>query len=975
MNNFKQILLLLAGLMLGTAVSGQITIDQSMTPEELVQDVLLGEGVSVSNITFNGQPGNVLNTQIGRFTGPSNFVDFNDGIIMASGDVILAEGGFGGIVDPNVTGDPDLFALANEGGTNFSVNNNAILEFDFVPTGDSLEIRFVFMSIEYPGYTCSSFNDPFGFFISGPGINGPYTDNAENIALIPNSNTPIAVNTINSGVPSGFNDAQNCLDANPNFVADSQYFVSNDPIAPDDIQYPGMTVTITAYAEVECGETYHIKLAIADASDSALDSGVIIEAASFQSNLFIDADLDIPVGVNDSTLYDGCGQAFLTFTRPGDTTLVETVFLEYSGDAINGVHYTELPDSIVFQENQSSVTFPLSVPPGADISGPLQAIITITNIASECSGDVLTNEFDFWVNTVDPLQATFEDYSVDDCGEEITIGPTPSDGYGIYTFQWDTGDTEPEITVAPEVTTTYTVTVGDTCGLEPVTGDITVTVPVYPDVTVEAGDDITINSCLEIAELQGEIAGGNGVYSNQWLNGNDVIGETLELDYTPPGGVSTIYFVGSDACGNTATDSLTITVPPVEVFIDAGPPLVLEHCFDSVLVDAAIEGGIPGDYTYDWWSAATGGLGSGPESSLWYNTQLESYIVVQVTDICGNQAIDSTLVTVAPLEVTVDAGPDQTINSCLTVVDLLGTAEGGYGEYSPVWTQYDTLIWGDAFDLSINPNGTTSYQLTVTDECGNIGQDEITIVEDIPELVLAMNPDTIVCNGGIATLTAAVEGGVPPYDYTWQGNTMNAPEVNVQAYESQNYSVVVTDQCDGLVSGSTNVIVSYVNAVFDIFYGDFYAIELNNRSTPGDYFWTFGDGQTSNEVSPMHAYGDVLEYEVTLEVTDSLGCQDTFTLVSIPEGELYVPSAFTPNEDGINDLFDVKGFNIVNFEMVILNRFGEEVFRTTSMDEKWNGVSPAGEHYAQNEVYLYTITAEGMRGKKIEKQGTVTVIR
>src|SRR5690606_25099984 len=122
-------------------------------------------------------------------------------------------------------------------------------------------------------------------------------------------------------------------------------------------------------AEVICGETYHIKLAIADASDSSLDSGVIIEAASFQSNLFINADLEIPVGVNDSTLYDGCGQAFLTFNRPGDTTIVETIFLEYSGDAVNGVHYTELPDSIVFEENQSSVTFQLTVPPSADVTG------------------------------------------------------------------------------------------------------------------------------------------------------------------------------------------------------------------------------------------------------------------------------------------------------------------------------------------------------------------------------------------------------------------------------------------------------------------------------------------------------------------------------------------------------------------------------------------------------------------------------
>lgn len=964
-----RLIILLSALIFSINLFGQVTVDQTMTPEQLVQEVLLGEGITAMNVTFNGQPGNILNNQIGRYNGPSNFVDFDDGIVMAGGDVIQLEGGFGA-PDFNVTGDPDLGVIASP----FSVNNCAILEFDFIPTGDSLEIRFVFMSNEYPSFTCSSYNDPFGFFISGPGIDGggTFSNNAENIALIPNSDTFIGVNTINSGVPA---NSPNCLDVNPNYMEDSQYFVANNPPIEGDVQFPGMTVTITAYAEVICGETYHIKLGIADASDTALDSGVIIEAASFQSNLNINASLEIPVGVNDSTLYDGCGQAFLTFERPGDSSIVETIFLEYSGEAENGVHYSLLPDSVVFEENQTTVTFPLTVPPGADVTGMMEAIITITNIASECSGDVLTSEFSFWVGTVDPLEVEFEDYTIDDCGDEITIAPSPSNGYGVYTFDWSTGDTESEITVSPAVTTTYTVTVGDTCGMAPVTGDITVNVPEYPGVVVDAGDDITINTCLETAELSGTINGGNGVYTFEWYNGNQLIGETQDLDYSPPGGTSTIYFVGSDACDNTAIDSLTISVPPVEIFVDAGPPLVLEHCFDSVLVDAEVSGGVPGEVTYNWWAATTGGLGSGPESSIWFNTPIESYIVVEVTDVCGNQNIDSTLVTVTPLEVIAEAGPDQTVQSCLTFVDLAGSATGGYGDYSPVWTQYDSIIHSNEFDLNINPNGTSTYTLTVEDECGNVGSDALTVFYDIPELTISMSPDTLVCNGGTANLSAVVEGGVPPYEYDWSTSTLNGPEITVQTYETQNYEVAVSDQCNGFITGSTNVIVSQVNAVFDIFYGDFFEIELNNRSTPGEYFWEFGDGNTSTETSPEHEYSGIDEYLVTLEVTDSLGCQDTFTLAAVPEGELYIPNAFTPNEDGVNDLLDIKGFNIATFEMTIVNRFGQVVFRTGNMDEKWNGSDPNNDHYSQNEVYIYSIKATTTRDKLIEKQGRITVIR
>lgn len=275
--------LLVAGSLWSTPVFAQINIDQSLTPEELVQDYLVGSGVSVSNVTFNGLPGDVLNTQLGLFSGQSQFIEFDEGIAMGTSSVVFLEGGFDGMVDPNIVGDPDLYALVNVGGTGFSVNNCAILEFDFVPNFEFLTVGYVFGSDEYPGYTCSSFNDAFGFFLSGPGISGPFSNDAVNIAVIPNTQIPVGINTVNSGEPSGFNSPENCLNANPNFVQDSIYFVENHPTLPDDIQIPGMTVNLYANYILQAGQTYHIKLAIADASDSALDSGVILEGTSFSA--------------------------------------------------------------------------------------------------------------------------------------------------------------------------------------------------------------------------------------------------------------------------------------------------------------------------------------------------------------------------------------------------------------------------------------------------------------------------------------------------------------------------------------------------------------------------------------------------------------------------------------------------------------------------------------------------------------------
>jgi gliding motility-associated-like protein len=949
----------------------QVQVDMTMTPNQLVQDVLLGTGVSVSNITFNGLPGNTTNIQIGKYIGPSNFIDFTEGIIMVSGTVAQVTGGFGGVLNPNITGDNDLWMLANAGGTNYSVNNCAILEFDFVPNGDSLVVKYVFTSQEYPSYTCSSFNDPFGFFLSGPGINGPFSNNSINIATIPGTNTPIAVNTVNSGVPSGWNSPASCLQANPNFVADSQYFVNNSPMMPGDVQFPGMTVTLTAFANVVCGQQYHIKLAIADASDGALDSGVFLEAASFQSNLFIDASLDVIVGQNDSTIYEGCGLANLVFTRPGDPSLEEVVYLEISGTATNGVDYTLLPDSIIFPPGVQTISFQIQAPEDNITEGPEQVIIQLTNIASYCGGQELTSYFNFWISEADPFVSTFADLVATDCAQEFTIAPNPTGGYGQYTYEWSTGETTPSITVAPGVTTTYNIIVGDTCGLDPVAGSITITVPVYPGVTVDAGADIYINSCLELANLSGTITGGNGVYTYEWYNGNQLIGQTQSLQYAPPG-TTTLTLVGSDACGHTDSDQITIHVPPVPISVDAGPDQILAHCFDSVMVAATITGGVPGVFTYSWYSAGSGGLSTA--SSFWYGTQQAGYLVVEVLDICNNWAIDSAYVAIAPLDVVTDAGPDLTVTSCLETVDLLGTATGGYEPYVVSWTQ-DSLIWGTNYALNHHPAGPTILTFTATDQCGNTNSSNVIIFYELPEMSLEITPNQILCAGETTQIEAFVEGGVAPYVFNWSSSTYNSSQITVQPFTTSQYSVQVADACGSVLQANTAILVSHVDAIFDVNYLDFYSVQLTNRSSPGNYYWDFGDGTNSTETSPYHEYLNLEDYTITLTVTDQYGCMATTSFDVYPYPDIFIPSSFTPNNDGTNDLFEVKGHNIVSFEMSIMNRWGELIFRTWSMDDKWNGADPSGKYYAQNEVYVYTVKAQGKRGEQIEKTGSITVFR
>ena len=144
----------------------------------------------------------------------------------------------------------------------------------FIPSGNSLEFSYVFASEEYNEYVCSQFNDVFGFFVNG----GEYSN--ENIALIPGTDPPIpvSINNVNNGTVGSNGEAGNCSDLQ---LANSAFYVDNAD--GTNIEYDGYTTTLTAVIAVVPGTEYTIKLAIADAGDGALDSGVFLEGESFIS--------------------------------------------------------------------------------------------------------------------------------------------------------------------------------------------------------------------------------------------------------------------------------------------------------------------------------------------------------------------------------------------------------------------------------------------------------------------------------------------------------------------------------------------------------------------------------------------------------------------------------------------------------------------------------------------------------------------
>ena len=286
---------LIFAMILTTGLSAQITADNTIPIDSLVNEIFnTGTFVEVSNVTFNGIPADdtLTNVQIGLFgNGFSDGLPVDSGFAMTTGNMenLFTNSFEGGPITNSLTDDPDIVAISG-----FNANDCAILEFDVLNLADALAFNFTFASAEYQAYTCAVFNDAFGLFISGPGISGPFENDAINIALIPDSEIPIGVNSVNGGEPTGVGEAANCEAANPNWIEDSQYFIENYNNSISNVVFNGFTVNIEAFVEVDQNETYHLKFAICDASDGALDSGIILEANSFEGKFLSVFDQDRP---------------------------------------------------------------------------------------------------------------------------------------------------------------------------------------------------------------------------------------------------------------------------------------------------------------------------------------------------------------------------------------------------------------------------------------------------------------------------------------------------------------------------------------------------------------------------------------------------------------------------------------------------------------------------------------------------------
>lgn len=527
----------------------------------LVQNILLGQGVTVSNITYTGDPAAIGFFQNGLTTNPTIGID--SGLIICSGPITVAPGPTNtnpaAGADNGQPGDVDLSTIVNPNMT----FNAAILEFDFITYADTVKFDFVFASEEYPEYTCCSVNDVFGFFISGPGINGPYTNNAENIALIPNTTTPIQINTVNGPyAPVSYCDATApCCGGYPQFYVDNSGW-TNPPtnLSPTSVEYDGFTTVLTAISPVQCGQVYHIKIAISDVGDGIFDSGVFLKAGSFSaSGILVDANISYG-GPNDSTLFEGCGTACLLLTRSGDLSSADTVALTIGGQAVNGVDYTpSLPSQVIFQPGDDTIQICITALNENVLEGLELVSITATSntICTQSNSAVL----EFYVGDYTPLNLAASSDTTICPNTQLFLNAQASGGVQPYSYSWSTGSNNQTIIVTPTANTSYTVTVTDSCNSPVQTQIINVIVAptgpaiTTPDYTVCEGEQITINMV---------VSGGAPSFSCNWttISGNDTIPQTVcnsSYSYTPTSNGTFLVSI-TDGCSRTDVDTISVVI-------------------------------------------------------------------------------------------------------------------------------------------------------------------------------------------------------------------------------------------------------------------------------------------------------------------------------------------------------------------------------------------------------------------------------
>lgn len=846
----------------------------SQTTNQYVAN-LVGPGITYSNVTFTGSTNAIRAFSNGNTTN----LGLTSGVVMSTGTLT-------GTGTQSLSGPASNF-LSNSNGTpgNSQLNSIAgastydciILEFDFVPVSNQLNVEFVFGSEEYNEFVNAGFNDAFAFFISGPGITGQ-----QNIALVPNTTFPVTIDNINNGNWFGcsWGPCFNCA-----------YYIDN--CTGTTLAMDGFTTVLTATRTVIPCSTYHIRLMLADGGDAVYDSWVFIKQDGFYAAGATGTTVTTTTLIPGGIAYEGCGnnQNYFTFTLPAPAATNTTINFTIGGTATNGVDYQAITNSITIPAGQTSAN--LYINAVADGIAEGNETVTLTVPVNACSSQTYT----MTIADPVPLSVSVPPNFTYCAGSPtaVSMTATPTGGLGTITYSWNNGAGSGQtVNVSPAVTTTYTVTATDACG-STATAQTTVTVNPAPTssftlpATGCAGQPVTITYTGNAPA---------GATYNWNFGGGTVQSGSGQGPYTvtfPTTGTFTVTLtVTHNGCTSSPTSqSITINNGFTSTF--TAPANLCAGETATIIYT----GNAPANATYNWnfgSGTVVSGSGQGP-----YQVQFNTPGVANVTLSVSSGNCSSTPTTVP---ITVNQIPTSTFTATSPVCvgqpsTITYTGNGGSasvynwnfsgGTANPGWGMGPHQVtWNTpgtyTITLSTNLNGCISPPTSVTVD-----------VINAPTSTFSISPSPP-CAGQNVTITYT-GNAAPSATYSWNfgggvlvSGSGQGPYV-VNFPNAQNYTVSLQVNQNGCISPTTSQAVSVSQPPTSTFttsspvcLGQSVTVTYTGNAPPGaTYNWNFGPGTVvsgSGQGPYQVNFNTTGTFPISLTVNNN-GCQSNPTTQNV----------------------------------------------------------------------------------------------
>lgn len=546
--------------------------------------------------------------------------------------------------------------------------------------------------------------------------------------------------------------------------------------------------------------------------------------------------------------------------------------------------------------------------------------------------------FSTWVSSVFPISPAQLQFSINNVplGTPFVAPPTTGVWQQFYTV-WNSGSSTSALLSILNLNPTAQ---GNDFGLDdisfqectlcPATATITITEPT----TLTSAGSSTDPLCNGNSDgtAIATPSGGTPGYTYVWNNG-----QSSQTATGLTAGSYSVTVIDQNGCSSQNTYSLT---QPALLTASVTSTNILCNG-DSSTASAIAAGGSPG-YTYQW--------SHGPTSASVSGLIAANYSVI-VTDLNGCANTQTLSITAPPL-----------LTSSLTQSAILcngGTANAGINTSGG--TPGYTYSWSNGQTTSaIAGISAGNYSVSITDSNGCTNTHTLSVTEPAPLILSSACSDSI-CEGDSTLISVTPNGGTPVYTYVWLPVPQSGSAFSVSPNSTTVYSVTVTDAngCVSAMQTCTVAVLPEPNALFDTIsngqYGSIYS--FNDNSTGGtSWYWDFGDGNTSNEQNPIHTFPGAGTYTVTQVVYNQFGCPDTFQITVDFEEGIIIPNVFTPDGDGVNDVWFIASSGLKEYHIAIYDRWGLKVFESTADQIRWDGRSTAGVLLSDG-TYYYVLTA------------------